>query len=209
MKLIFLGPPGAGKGTMAARAKEAYTIPHISSGQLFRENVDNGTPLGLRVKAILDRGDLVPDEITVEMVQERLGRDDADRGFILDGFPRTVPQAEALEWIVSVDHVVNFTCPEKVVIERLTGRRQCRSCGTIYHITFRPPKKEGICDVEGDALYTRDDDTLEAVRNRLRVYERQTEPLIAWYAQRELLREIDAAGDADAVWEAADAVIRG
>lgn len=191
MKLIFLGPPGVGKGTMAARVKDLLNVPHVSTGELFRENVSGETELGLKVKAIMERGDLVPDEVTVAMVDDRLARPDASGGFILDGFPRTIVQAESLEKITGIDHVLNLTCPEDEIIRRLTGRRFCPACSRTYHIEFVPPKTEGKCDDDGTDLMIRDDDTLDAVQNRLKVYAESTEPLIAWYREKGLLRNID------------------
>jgi len=207
MRLIFLGPPGAGKGTMASRVKDLLKVPHVSTGELFRENVGQGTPLGLQVKAIMDRGDLVPDEVTVAMVKDRLERDDARKGFILDGFPRTIPQAEALAGITELDGVLNLVCSNEELIRRLTGRRFCPTCGRIYHIAFMPPAKEGRCDDDGSPLKIRDDDTLEAVQNRLNVYVQSTEPLIAWYRDLGLLRDIDASVAPDAVFDGIKAVL--
>jgi adenylate kinase len=207
MKLMYLGPPGAGKGTMAARTKELLGIPHISTGELFRENVAGETPLGLMVKSIMERGDLVPDEITVAMVKERLERPDAAKGFILDGFPRTIPQAEALAGVTDLDHAINFACPEEELIRRLTGRRFCPVCGRTYHITFMPPAEEGKCDDDGAELSIRGDDTLEAVRNRLKVYGESTAPLIGWYRDNGLLRDVDASVAPDEVFDAVKAVL--
>lgn len=192
MKLIFLGPPGAGKGTIAAIAKAHYGIPHISTGDLFREAIANKTDLGLKVKAILDSGELVPDEITVEMVRRRLQEGDVQKGFILDGFPRTTGQAESLQEITSMDRVINFVLPEEAVIKRLSGRRIAKQSGRVYHIIFNPPKTEGICDESGEELIQRPDDRPEAIKKRLEVYRAQTEPLIAYYRNKELLTDIDA-----------------
>ncbi len=194
MKLVFLGPPGAGKGTIAARAREHYQIPHISTGDLFRTHIKEHTPLGSEVEAILGRGDLVPDAITVEMVRERLSADDAQRGFILDGFPRTIAQADALAQMARLDYVVNFVLDEEVIIARLSGRRVCKSTGRIYHILYDPPKVDGIDDESGEVLIQRDDDKPEAIHNRLLVYQRQTFPLIGYYRSMGLLVDIDAKG---------------
>lgn len=194
MKLVFLGPPGAGKGTIAARAREHYQIPHISTGDLFRTHIKEHTPLGSEVEAILGRGDLVPDAITVEMVRERLSADDAQRGFILDGFPRTIAQADALAQMARLDYVVNFVLDEEVIIARLSGRRVCKSTGRIYHILYDPPKVDGIDDESGEVLIQRDDDKPEAIHNRLLVYQRQTFPLIEYYRSMGLLVDIDAKG---------------
>jgi adenylate kinase len=198
MKLIFLGPPGAGKGTLAARAVEilagAYRAPHphISTGAIFRAAIAAQSPLGLKVKAILDSGALVDDGTTIELVKERLGREDAREGYILDGFPRTIPQAEALAGFSPVDRVVNFDIPDESVLERLGGRRVCRSCGHNFHLVFDRPKRDGICDHCGGEVYTRDDDRPEAVRRRLEVYRAQTAPLIDFYRGKGLLIDVDA-----------------
>ena len=192
MNLIFLGPPGAGKGTMAFKAKEHYSIPHISTGDLFRAAIKNQTELGKQVKSILDKGDLVPDELTTAMVRERLEQDDTKNGYILDGFPRTIPQAESLKEFTSIDKVVNFTIPEDEVIRRLSGRRVCRSCGESFHIEFIPPRKDGVCDKCSGELYTRDDDKIEAIKNRLSVYDKSTAPLIEFYQNEGSLIDVDS-----------------
>jgi adenylate kinase len=194
MKLIFLGPPGAGKGTISDLAVEKLGLPHISTGDLFRAAVKNGTPLGLKVKDIMASGGLVPDELTIALVQERLSQKDVAVGWILDGFPRTIPQAEALEKIAAVDSVVNFEVADAIVVGRLSGRRMCRTCGKIYHVTNMPPKKEGVCDVDGGELYTRDDDKEAAIKVRLETYRKSTEPLIAWYGKKGKLLTIDGVG---------------
>jgi adenylate kinase len=195
MKLIFLGPPGAGKGTIADLAMTELKLPHISTGDLFRAAVKNETPLGLKVKGIMASGGLVSDDITIALVKERLAEKDAASGWILDGFPRTIPQAEALEALASADLAVNFDVADAIVVGRLSGRRVCRSCGKIYHVKNMPPKKEGVCDVDGSELYTRDDDKEEAIKVRLDTYRKQTEPLIAWYRGRGKLITIDGVGD--------------
>jgi len=192
MKLIFLGPPGAGKGTLAAKAVELLKLPHISTGAIFRAALAAGTPLGLRVKAIMDAGKLVDDETTIELVKERLAQEDAQKGYILDGFPRTIPQAEALAKFSVVDKVVNFDIPDSMVLERLGGRRVCRKCGYNFHVVFNKPKKEGICDYCGGEVYTRDDDKDEAIKKRLEVYRAQTAPLIDYYRQKGILVDMDA-----------------
>jgi adenylate kinase len=191
MNLIFLGPPGAGKGTLAAMTKEEYGIPHVSTGDLFRAAIRDQTELGKRVKSILDAGDLVPDELTVEIVRERLSQDDAQGGFILDGFPRTIPQAEALEAFKSIDAVINFQVDKELIIKRLSGRRIAKQSGRVYHIHFNPPKVEGKCDETGEELIQRDDDKPEAIEHRLEVYHEQTAPLISYYRERGLLTDID------------------
>ena len=199
MRLVFLGPPGAGKGTIAAKAKLVYSIPHISTGDLFRANIKNGTELGRRVQAILAAGDLVPDEVTIDMVRERLKEEDALNGFILDGFPRTIAQADALGAMTDLDMVVNFVLDKEDIVKRLSGRRVCKSTGRTYHILYNPPKVEGIDDETGEPLIQRDDDKEEAIRNRLEVYEASTAPLIAYYRDKGLLVDIDASQSPDEV----------
>jgi adenylate kinase len=201
MNLIFLGPPGAGKGTLAARAVDILKVPHISTGAIFRAAIAAHTFLGLRVKAIIDAGKLVNDSITIEMVKERLAQADAQKGYILDGFPRTIPQAEALEGFSTVDRVVDLNLPDPLVLERLGGRRVCRNCGINYHRVFNPPKKAEICDACGGEVYTRDDDKAEAVRKRLEVYRDQTAPLIDYYRKKGLLKDVDAGPAVDQVVE--------
>jgi adenylate kinase len=192
MNLIFLGAPGAGKGTLATLLSKDYGIPQISTGDLFRAAVKEGSELGKKVKGIMEKGELVPDSLTVELVEERLAKPDTQQGYILDGFPRTVAQADALAGFQKIDAVINFSISDELVIRRLSGRRVCRSCGAIYHIENMPPKVEGACDRCGGELYIRDDDKIESIKNRLRVYKEQTEPLIAYYREKELLREIDS-----------------
>jgi adenylate kinase len=201
MKLIFLGPPGAGKGTLAAKAVDILKLPHISTGAIFRAALAAGTPLGLKVKAIMDAGKLVDDETTIDLVKERLAQDDAQNGFILDGFPRTIPQAEALAQFSSVDKVVNFDIPDSTVLERLGGRRVCRKCGHNFHTIFDKPKTEGVCDHCGGEVYTRDDDKSEAIQKRLEVYRAQTAPLIDFYRAKGLLVDVDARPAVDQVVE--------
>jgi adenylate kinase len=192
MKLIFLGPPGAGKGTLAVRAAEILNIQQISTGSIFRAAVASESPLGLKVKAIMDAGKLVDDNTTIELVKERLAKDDVQKGYILDGFPRTIPQAEALAGFSSVEKVVNFDIPDANVIERLSGRRVCRKCGYNFHVIFNKSSKEGICDHCGGEIYIRDDDKPEAIQKRLEVYREQTAPLIDYYRKKNLLLDIDA-----------------
>ncbi len=194
MKLIFLGPPGAGKGTLAGAVAQKLGIPQVSTGDIFRDAIKRETDLGKQVKAIVGRGDLVPDELTVSLVRERLARDDASKGFILDGFPRTIPQAQALAAFQTLDAVVNFLIADEAVVKRLSGRRICRNCGAIYNVDNMPTKVEGVCDRCGGPTYTRDDDRVESVRNRLEVYKRQTEPLVAYYRKAGLLRDVDSSG---------------
>ena len=192
MKLIFLGPPGAGKGTLAGLVSKEHGIPQISTGDMFREAIKKETALGKQVKEILGRGDLVPDDLTVSLVKERLSQDDAVKGFILDGFPRTIPQAEALGKIQSLDAVVNFAIDDELVVQRLYGREICKNCGAIYHVKNMPSKVKGVCDKCGGPLYTRPDDSLESITNRLDVYRKQTEPLIEFYRKKKLLKDIDS-----------------
>ena len=199
MNLVFLGPPGAGKGTIASQAKNHYDIPHISTGDLFRNHIKGDTDLGKQVKAILASGDLVPDSITIAMVEQRLKEADAKKGFILDGFPRTIAQADALKEITSLDAVVNFVLDREEIIKRLSGRRVCKSTGKTYHVVFNPPKVAGIDDETGEALIQRDDDKQDAIENRLNVYEKQTEPLIAYYRSTGLLFDIDASASPEEV----------
>jgi len=192
MKLIFLGPPGAGKGTLAGLVSKEHAIPQISTGDIFRDAIKRETELGKKVKAIVGRGDLVPDDLTVSLVRERLAQPDAAKGYILDGFPRTIPQAEALASFQKLDAVVNFAIDDELVVKRLSGREICKTCGKIYHVTNMPSKVKGICDACGGPLYTRPDDSLESITNRLEVYRKQTEPLIAYYRKKGLLRDIDS-----------------
>ncbi|UCF97967.1 MAG: adenylate kinase [Spirochaetaceae bacterium] len=192
MNLIFLGAPGAGKGTLATLVSKEYGIPQISTGDLFRAAVKDGSELGKRVQGIMEKGELVPDSLTVELVKERLAKQDARKGYVLDGFPRTIAQADALGEFQRIDGVINFAISDDLVIRRLSGRRVCRSCGAIYHVENMPPKVEGTCDSCGGKLYIRDDDKIESIKNRLRIYKEQTEPLIAYYRDKELLREINS-----------------
>lgn len=201
MKLIFLGPPGAGKGTLAVRAKDLLNVPHISTGNIFREAIAAKSELGLKVKAIIDAGKLVDDETTIALVKERLALPDAQKGYILDGFPRTIQQAEALSAFSPVDKVVNFDIPDAGVIERLSGRRVCRKCGFNWHKTFNPPKQENVCDKCGGEVYTRDDDKPSAITKRLEVYREQTAPLIGFYREKKLLIDIDASPMVDVILE--------
>lgn len=199
MKLIFLGPPGAGKGTLAAKAVDILGVPHISTGAIFRAAIAAKSPLGLKVKAIIDSGKLVDDQTTIELVKERLAQDDARKGYILDGFPRTIPQAEALATFSAVDRVVNFDIPDASVVERLSGRLVCRGCGANFHSSFMKPKKDGVCDACGGELYTRDDDKKEAIVKRLEVYRAQTAPLIDHYRAKGVLTDVDARPAVDEV----------
>jgi adenylate kinase len=201
MNLIFLGPPGAGKGTLAAKAVEFLKAPHISTGNIFRAAIAARSPLGLKVKSILDSGRLVDDETTIDLVRDRLSQADAQKGYILDGFPRTIPQADALAQFSAVGRVVNFDIPDSGVLERLGGRRVCRKCGQNFHAVFNKPKKDGVCDHCGGEVYTREDDRPEAIQKRLEVYRAQTAPLIDFYREKGLLVDIDARPAVDEVLE--------
>jgi len=192
MNLIFLGAPGAGKGTLAAQLSKEYGIPQISTGDIFRAAVKEGSELGRKVQGIMEKGELVPDSLTFELVEERLAQADAQNGYILDGFPRTIAQADALAAFQKIDMAINFNTSDEVVIRRLSGRRVCRSCGAIYHVENMPPKVTGKCDKCGGELYTRDDDRIESIKMRLQVYKAQTEPLIEYYRSKGLLRDIDS-----------------
>ena len=195
MNLVFLGPPGAGKGTIAKVAKEALGVPHISTGDLFRANIKNETELGKRVKEILASGGLVPDEITIKMVENRLSESDCEKGYILDGIPRTIPQAEALSKMSNVEGVINFVLSEEEIIKRLSGRRMCPSTGRTYHILFNPPKVEGIDDETGEPLIQRDDDKPEAIRHRLELYNEATAPLIDYYKAKDVVLDLICTND--------------
>ncbi len=195
MRLILLGPPGAGKGSQAKTLSETLSVPHISTGDIFRANIKEGTELGQQVKTIIDSGGLVPDELTVKIVEDRLKREDCREGFILDGFPRTIPQAEQLDSILEqaglrIDHVVNLECPDEVIVGRMAGRRMC-TCGRTYHLVSSPPRVAGVCDADGNALFIREDDKEETVRSRLATYHEQTKPLIAHYSLQGTVLDID------------------
>jgi adenylate kinase len=204
VRLVLVGPPGAGKGTQAQFIAEHLSVPKISTGDIFRANVGQGTELGLLAKSYMDRGDLVPDDVTIDMVRNRLAEGDAAEGFLLDGFPRTVPQAQVLDDMlaeagVKLDVVLELVVENDEVIRRLSGRRTCRTCNHIWHVEFDPPAEEGVCDLDGGELYQRDDDKPATIANRLEVYDKDTAPLVNYYAERGLLVGIDATGPVDDV----------
>ena len=194
---IFLGPPGAGKGSLAVKVAEDYKIPHISTGDIIRANIKAQTPLGVKVKAIIDSGSLVSDELTFELVKDRLAQDDCKNGYILDGFPRTIPQAEMLEGLVSDVKVVNFEIQDEIVIKRLSTRRVCKACGANYNVLTLKPKVDGVCDKCGGELYQRDDDKQESILHRMDVYREQTEPLINFYKEKGKITDLDASIETD------------
>lgn len=207
MKIIMLGAPGAGKGTQAKKIAEKYTIPHISTGDIFRANIKEGTELGKKAKTYMDQGLLVPDELVVDLVVDRVGKDDAKNGYVLDGFPRTIPQAEALDKALEaigekVDYAINVEVPDENIIRRMSGRRACVACGATYHLVHIPPKQEGICDTCGKELILRDDDKPETVKKRLDVYHEQTQPLIDYYTNKGILKEVDGTVDMADVFSA-------
>ncbi len=207
MKIIMLGAPGAGKGTQAKKIAEKYGVPHISTGDIFRANIKNGTELGKKAKTYMDQGLLVPDELVVELVADRITQDDCAKGFVLDGFPRTIPQAEALDAALekmgtSMDYAIDVDVPDENIINRMSGRRACLDCGATYHIVTIPTKVEGICDTCGSKIVLREDDKPETVQKRLEVYHAQTQPLIEYYKKQNVLRTVDGTQPMDAVFEA-------
>jgi adenylate kinase len=213
VRLVLVGPPGAGKGTQAQFISSNLSIPKISTGDIFRYNVSTGTELGRQAKAFMDRGDLVPDEVTIAMVSSRLQEDDSQVGFLLDGFPRNVPQAETLkkmlaEWDQKLDIVLELVVDDDEVVRRLSGRRTCRKCGRIWHVVFDPPARQGACDDCGGELFQRDDDHEETIRHRLDVYQQQTRPLIAFYADEGTLLGIDATGPVEEITDRAMSALR-
>jgi len=194
---VFLGPPGAGKGSLAVKVAADYKIPHISTGDIFRANIKAQTPLGVKVKAIIDSGSLVSDELTFELVKDRLAQDDCKNGYILDGFPRTIPQAEMLDGLVADIKCVNFEIADEIVIKRLSTRRVCKGCGANYNVLTLPPKVEGVCDSCGAELYQRDDDKQESILHRMDVYREQTEPLISYYSNKGKVTNVDSSIETD------------
>ncbi|GAA3842131.1 adenylate kinase [Sphaerisporangium flaviroseum] len=213
MRVVLVGPPGAGKGTQAQFIASNLSIPKISTGDIFRANVSGGTELGKLAKEYMDRGDLVPDEVTVAMVRDRLGEADAQEGFLLDGFPRNVPQAQILnkmlaEFGTSLDVVLELVVDDEEVVRRLAGRRTCRSCGKVWHVVFDPASKEGVCDACGGELFQRDDDREDTIRHRLEVYQEQTSPLISFYADEGILQGVDATGPVEEITQRAMAELR-
>ncbi|WP_175986365.1 adenylate kinase [Bacillus sp. Marseille-Q1617] len=214
MNIVLMGLPGAGKGTQAEKIVEKYGIPHISTGDMFRAAIKDGTELGLKAKSFMDNGDLVPDEVTIGIVRERLSKEDCGKGFLLDGFPRTVAQAEALENILAdlgkkMNYVINIDVDKDILMGRLTGRRICKECGATYHLVFNPPKEEGVCDRCGGELYQRADDNEETVQNRLDVNIKQTQPLLAYYEDKGYLKNIDGQQDIDKVFADIDVLLGG
>ena len=212
MKIIMLGAPGAGKGTQAKKIAEKYQIPHISTGDIFRFNIKEGTELGMKAKAYMDQGGLVPDELTIGMLMDRIQKEDSQNGYVLDGFPRTIPQAESLTNALNergqkIDYAVNVDVPDENIVNRMSGRRACLSCGATYHIVYKPSKVEGICDVCGDKLVLRDDDKPETVKKRLSVYHDQTQPLIDYYKEAGVLANVDGTQDMEKVFSDIVAVL--
>jgi adenylate kinase len=206
MNIILMGLPGAGKGTQASEIVKKFPIPHISTGDMFRKAIKEETDLGKEAKSYMDRGELVPDEVTVGIVKERISEDDAKKGFLLDGFPRTIDQAEALNDIMKqldrdIDAVINIEVPEEELMNRLTGRRICPKCGTTYHLVFNPPKEDGVCDLDGEKLYQREDDNPETVANRLNVNVKQSKPILSFYDEKGVLKNIDGSKDINKVTE--------
>ena len=205
MKIIMLGAPGAGKGTQAKMIAEKYGVPHVSTGDIFRANIKNGTELGMEAKKYMDQGLLVPDELTVRILLDRVAQKDCENGYVLDGFPRTIPQAECLDQALAkmddaVDYAINVDVPDENIIRRMSGRRACLSCGATYHIQYHPPKADNTCDVCGSQLVLRDDDKPETVKKRLEVYHGQTQPLMDYYAAKNILIQVDGTQDIEKVF---------
>ena len=212
MKIIMLGAPGAGKGTQAKMIAEKYKIPHVSTGDIFRANIKNGTELGMEAKKYMDQGLLVPDELTVKILLDRVAREDCADGYVLDGFPRTIPQAEVLDEALNklgekIDYAVNVDVPDENIVKRMSGRRACLKCGATYHLEHVPPAEEGICDSCRSELVLRDDDRPETVQNRLKVYHEQTQPLIEFYTRKGVLKTVDGTQDMQDVFAAITAIL--
>ena len=212
MKIIMLGAPGAGKGTQAKMIADKYGVPHVSTGDIFRANIKNGTELGMEAKKYMAQGLLVPDELTVRILLDRVAQDDCKNGYVLDGFPRTIPQAEVLDSELTklgdhIDYAINVDVPDENIVKRMSGRRACLTCGATYHIEHVPPKKEGICDVCGSELVLRDDDKPETVKNRLNVYHEQTQPLIDFYTEKGVLKTVDGTVPMEEVFAAITAIL--
>lgn len=213
MNLILMGLPGAGKGTQAEKIVEHFHIPHISTGDMFRSAIKEGTKMGLEAKSFMDQGLLVPDNVVIGIVKERLGKGDCEEGFLLDGFPRTTAQAEALDNMLTelnkkIDFVININVDKDLLLERLTGRRICKDCGATYHLVNNPPSKDGVCDKCGGELYQRDDDKEETVATRLDVNIRQSEPLLKYYGEKDVLRTVDGDQEIDAVFSSIEKILR-
>jgi adenylate kinase len=209
MKIMMLGAPGAGKGTLATMVYKKYMIPQISTGDLLRDAVKNSTELGLSAKQYMDRGELAPDNLVLKLLQQRISKADCNKGFILDGFPRNLSQAEALENLgISLDKVINFKVTEKIILERLTGRRTCKDCGAIFNIKYIPPKVKGICDKCGGKLYQREDQKPDVIKERLDTYKKQTKPLIEYYKKKGLLADVDANTDPENIFKDIDAILK-
>lgn len=212
MKIVMLGAPGAGKGTQAKMIADQYSIPHISTGDIFRANIKEGTELGKEAKSYMDKGQLVPDELTVKILLDRVAKEDCKNGYVLDGFPRTIPQAEVLEDALTklndkIDYAINVEVPDENIVRRMSGRRACLSCGATYHIVHIPPKAEGVCDRCGKDLVLRDDDKEETVQKRLNVYHQQTQPLIDFYEKKGVLKEVDGTVDMKDVFAAITGIL--
>lgn len=208
MRLVFIGPPGVGKGTYAAAISQRFGIPHISSGDMIREEIKRDSELGRELRRYVERGELVPDELVTELVRTRVSREDCRRGFILDGYPRTLRQAEELDRMAKIDLVLNFVAPDEVIVDRIGGRRICRKCGAIYHVKYMPSKVPGVCDKCGGDLYQREDDRPEVVRRRLDVYRQQFAPILEYYRGRGLLVDVDASDQAEVVVPRVISVLR-
>lgn len=212
MKIVMLGAPGAGKGTQAKMIAERYQIPHISTGDIFRMNIKNGTELGKEAKTYMDAGKLVPDELTVKILLDRVSNEDCKNGYVLDGFPRTIPQAEVLTNALNklndkIDYAINVDVPDENIVNRMGGRRSCPSCGQVYHVVHMPPKQDGVCDKCGAGLVQRDDDKPETVSQRLHVYHDQTQPLIEYYEKAGVLKNVDGTKDQKEVFEAITGIL--